>query len=201
MSRPDPLILAFDTSAAHCAVALLLGPDIRVKVEPMARGQAERLMPLLEEMLAEADLKWGDLDALGVGIGPGNFTGIRIGVSAARGLALGLEIPAIGVSNFEAAAHGTTGVERVVIPAPQGMAYVQHVYGKRTAPELVRAAEVLGKNTLHADQIPPEERVRNMAVIAAQRRHETHPPPAPLYIKPADAAVSSEPPVVILDDA
>ena len=59
----------------------------------MARGQAERLVPMLEEMLAEAGLGWRDLDALGVCTGPGNFTGIRISVSAARGLALALDVP------------------------------------------------------------------------------------------------------------
>jgi len=81
--RAGPVLLAFDTSAAHCAAAVLAGDAIRVeRREPMARGQAERLMPLLEEVLAEAGLGWHDLDALAVGIGPGNFTGIRIAVSA-----------------------------------------------------------------------------------------------------------------------
>jgi tRNA threonylcarbamoyl adenosine modification protein YeaZ len=71
------------------------------RAEEMGRGQAERLMPLLEEMLAEAGVGWSDLDRIGVGVGPGNFTGIRISVSAARGLALGLDIPAVGVSGFD----------------------------------------------------------------------------------------------------
>lgn len=70
----------------------------------MAKGQAERLFPLLEEVLAEAGLSWSDLDAIGVGIGPGNFTGVRISVAAARGLSLSLGIPAAGVSATEAAA-------------------------------------------------------------------------------------------------
>ena len=56
----------------------------------MAKGQAERLMGLLEEVLAAQKTTWQDLSAIAVGVGPGNFTGIRIGVSAARGLALGL---------------------------------------------------------------------------------------------------------------
>ena len=86
----DPTILAFDTSAAHCAAALLRDGEIVTScAEPMTRGQAERLMPLLHEVLALGGCTWADLDAIGVGIGPGNFTGIRISVSAARGLALG----------------------------------------------------------------------------------------------------------------
>ena len=61
----------------------------------MPRGQAERLMSLLNELLEEASLDWSDIGKIGVCTGPGNFTGIRIAVSAARGLALGLEIPAV----------------------------------------------------------------------------------------------------------
>ena len=94
----DPLILAFDTSAAHCAAALLSGDRVLARVaEAMPRGQAERLMGLLHEVLSGSGHDWRDLDAIGVGIGPGNFTGIRISVSAARGLALGLGVPAYGV--------------------------------------------------------------------------------------------------------
>jgi tRNA threonylcarbamoyladenosine biosynthesis protein TsaB len=63
-------------------------------------------MPMLDAVLAEAGKDWRDLTALGVGVGPGNFTGIRLAVAAARGLALGLRIPAVGVSVFEARAHG-----------------------------------------------------------------------------------------------
>ena len=90
----DPLILGFDTSAAHCAAALLCGEQcLAARHEDMTRGQAERLMPLLEDLLAEAGASWRDLARIGVGIGPGNFTGVRIAVSAARGLALSLKIP------------------------------------------------------------------------------------------------------------
>ena len=94
-------ILAFDTSAAHCAAALLLPDSLILRLEPMEKGQAERLMPMLEDVLAEGGLAWSDLKALAVGTGPGNFTGIRIAVSAARGLALGLGIPAVtGLAAF-----------------------------------------------------------------------------------------------------
>ena len=96
--------LAFDTSGPYVAAALQLGDRTEVTVEPMARGQAERLMPLLQEMLAVHDLSWSDLDRLIVGIGPGNFTGIRIGVAAARGLALGTGLPTVGVSSLDALA-------------------------------------------------------------------------------------------------
>ena len=77
--------LAFDTSQAWCAAALVAGSRTVTRIDEMARGQAEHLFGMLEEMLAAEGLVWGDLDVIGVGIGPGNFTGIRIAVAAARG--------------------------------------------------------------------------------------------------------------------
>lgn len=103
MSRTNPTILAFDTSAAHCSVALLIdGKIVATRHEDMARGQAERLFPMIDEVMAEVGAVWAELDAIAVGIGPGNFTGIRISVSAARGLALSLGVSAIGVRGFDA---------------------------------------------------------------------------------------------------
>lgn len=126
--QPEPITLAIDTSAAHCAVALS-GRETKylAKYEEMQRGQAERLMPLCEETLAEAGMQWKDLQLIGVGVGPGNFTGIRISVSAARGLSLGLGIPAMGVTGFEQMHQGVMNSGRVIIslPAPRQNAYVQ----------------------------------------------------------------------------
>ena len=109
---PKGLVLAFDTSAAHCAAALLSGDQVLAqRHEPMEKGQAERLMPMLAEMLAEAGVGFGDLARIGVGTGPGNFTGVRISVAAARGLALGLGIPAVGISALQAQALGMDGAQ------------------------------------------------------------------------------------------
>lgn len=110
---PDPTILAFDTSAAHCAAVLLIGDRIVAQsYREMGKGQAERLMPMLQNVMDDYGAVWEDLDAIGVGTGPGNFTGIRISVSAARGLALALGIPAVGVTTFE--------VVRRLLDAEQG---------------------------------------------------------------------------------
>mgnify|MGYP000176847675 CR=1 FL=1 len=125
---PEPIILAFDTAAAHCAAVVVQGGEVLAqRVEPMQKGQAERLFPLMEELLQEAGENWQSLDAVGVGIGPGNFTGIRISVSAARGLALSLGIPAIGVSRLEAMAFGLTGT--ALIDARQNRVYQQEFQG------------------------------------------------------------------------
>ena len=189
----DPLTLGFDTSAAHCAVALLSGDRVLVaRAEEMGCGQAERLMPLLEEVLAEGGARWRDLDRLGVGIGPGNFTGIRISVAAARGLALSLGIPAIGISTLEAIRAGNE-CGTPCVPAPRGQGYVQRA---GQAPELVDMTDI-------ADAVLPPapallaERIARLARFAPG----DGPPPAPLYVRPADAAPAKDAPPVILDDA
>ncbi|MDX5349471.1 MAG: tRNA (adenosine(37)-N6)-threonylcarbamoyltransferase complex dimerization subunit type 1 TsaB, partial [Paracoccaceae bacterium] len=118
---PEAIVLGFDTSAAHCAAALLRGDAVLAhRFEPMAKGQAERLMPMIEEQLAEAGLGFADLAVIGVGVGPGNFTGIRVAVAAARGLALALGIPAVGVSATEAAACDLPRPCRVVLEGRGG---------------------------------------------------------------------------------
>ena len=195
----DRLILGFDTSAAHCAAALLCGDRLRsCRAETMARGQAERLMPLLEQVLAEAGATWRDLAAIGVGVGPGNFTGIRIAVSAARGLALGLGVPAIGVSGFQArAAAGALAA----IPAPRDQLFVAP---PGAAPALLPAAEARalaeGLGLRLAADTTPESQAEAIAREAARAlaRGETG-PPVPCYLRPADAAPARDAPPVILD--
>ena len=188
----EPTVLAFDTSAAHCAAALLSGGRIvEARSEDMGRGQAERLMPFLEELLAAHDLGWHDLDRIGVGIGPGNFTGIRISVAAARGLALGLGVPAIGISGFDALRGGTAGL--AAIAAPRGMVYVQR---DQEEPQLLPDAEVPGDAARMTDGA---SLARAICLLAATR--EPGAPPAPLYLRPADAAPPRDAPPVILDDA
>ncbi|MDI3336489.1 tRNA (adenosine(37)-N6)-threonylcarbamoyltransferase complex dimerization subunit type 1 TsaB [Defluviimonas aestuarii] len=198
---PDTLILAFDTSAAHCAAALLSGETvIAARAEEMGRGQAERLMPMLEEMLRERRRTWSDLRAIGVGTGPGNFTGIRISVAAARGLALSLGIPAVGVSGFEATAPDHTAPHWAIIPAPRGMVYAQRLGGDPGKPELLPEADVttLDAPTLRLDAVPADQQAVHIARIAARRWRDTPVRPAPLYIRPADAAPPREAPPVIL---
>lgn len=188
----DGPVLAFDTSAAHCAAALLLGDRVVVRAEQMGRGQAERLTPMLQELLAAEGLAFGDLSRIGVGTGPGNFTGIRISVSAARGLALGLGVPAIGVPCLEALRFGASS-DAAAIPAPREMAYVQT---GDAPPALVPLAQVPA-GAVWLDQ--PEALVTAIARIARDAPQDS-PSPAPLYLKPADAAPARDQPPRILDD-
>lgn len=101
------LLLAIDTAGPACAVALVRAAAGGAKIlarttERIGRGHAERLMPMIEAALGEAGVIFADLDRIAVTTGPGSFTGVRIGVAAARGLALALDIPAVGVGSLEA---------------------------------------------------------------------------------------------------
>lgn len=110
----------------------------------MQKGQAERLVPMLEEVLAEGGIGWRNLRRIAVGVGPGNFTGVRISVATARvGLALG--VPVIGVTRLEALAHGLPRPLRVAEDARQGLAYVQDFPGG--AARLERAQPFAGPAT------------------------------------------------------
>jgi len=198
-----PLILAFDTSAAHCAAALLSGDQIiQSAVEEMSKGQAERLLCLCEDLLQASNKSFQDLDAIGVGVGPGNFTGIRISVSAARGLALGLGVPAVGVSNFDALAFGIDGPCACAVDARRGQVFFQGIGNPALAEPALHDAEVLPRfdGPLigaggQAPQLPVAEAI---AHITGRRFATTTDRPAPLYLRPADAAPARDAPPAIL---
>jgi tRNA threonylcarbamoyladenosine biosynthesis protein TsaB len=198
-------ILAFDTSAAHCAAALLLADRVILRHEPMEKGQAERLLPLLEETLAEAGLRWSDLRALAVGTGPGNFTGVRIAVAAARGLALGLAVPAVGVTQLEALAFGLPLPLTVVEDARRGEVYAQTFTSAGAGvAQLLALDQVAKTGPMTGSAAGPEALPAAMplaeaiARIGAVRAASPQPRPAPFYLRGADAAPPSDPPPVIL---
>jgi tRNA threonylcarbamoyl adenosine modification protein YeaZ len=211
------LTLAFDTSAAHCAAALLQGDRVLAeRLEAMDKGQAERLIPMLGEMLTEVSLGWGDLDLLAVGTGPGNFTGVRISVAAARGLALGLGIPAIGVTRLQALAHGLPKPLVVAEDARRGQVFLQILDAAGAPARLAEASELAALGGLPATGSAAAltggpvlaaamPLARASALIAqnlhhaAQRTGRPLPRPAPFYLRGADAAPPADPPPRLLE--
>jgi tRNA threonylcarbamoyladenosine biosynthesis protein TsaB len=106
-------ILAFDTAATACSAVIWIDGTIAARrFETMERGQAEALMPMVDAVLAVAATAYVDLNLIAVTIGPGAFTGLRIGLAAARGLALATGVPCLGVTTFDAVAHGTVDEDR-----------------------------------------------------------------------------------------
>ncbi len=103
-------VLAIDTAAHPCAACIYdLAADTVLSAvsRDIGRGHVEHLMPVVQQVLDEAGLVYDDLDRIGVSIGPGSFTGVRVGVATARGFSLALAIPAIGISTADAIAADT----------------------------------------------------------------------------------------------
>ena len=93
-------VLAIDTALAACSAAVLdteYGGIVASESLPMVRGHAEALMPLLQRMMNQARMAFPDIDRIAVTTGPGSFTGLRVGIAAARGLALAAGKPAVGL--------------------------------------------------------------------------------------------------------
>ncbi len=181
------------------------------RAETTDRREAERLIPLIEAVLAEAGVAWPALDALAVSTGPGDFTGVRVAVAAARGLAMALGRPAIGVSRLEALAEGHAAA-LVAVDARRGMVAAQaFANGAPLAPPALVPVETLGSHAppgaalLGAAAAPDTPEASEspdpaaLARIAAARLSDPGPPPAPIYLRPPDAA-PSEPAPPLLDD-
>lgn len=165
-------ILALDTAASWCSVAVYDsdGDVVLADVsENIGKGHAEVLMDYVERAVTEAKLSLREMDRVAVNIGPGSFTGVRIGVSAARGFALALGVPAIGITAFEALAAETQSLSPekpvlVVLDAHRGEIYAQSfdMKGGASASPLILSreeAEALAasqaKNTVLAGSAAP----------------------------------------------
>lgn len=121
-------ILALDTCLEACSAALWDdGRTLDAVSEPMARGHQERLAPMVAEMMVRAGVEFSALDRIAVTVGPGSFTGLRVGLAFAKGLALALGRPCIGVGVLEALAAGAAnqGFVAAAIDAKRGQVYLQ----------------------------------------------------------------------------
>lgn len=151
-------VLAFDTCFGACSAAVFQhtaqtgladatglmdqSACLAARDEPMAVGHAERLMPMIAEVMTESGLSFADLDAIAVTPGPGTFTGVRTGISAARGLALATKLPVLGLGSLELIARrarvemgGRHAGDHVAVcmDAGKGQLYAQ-LFGLDTTP-------------------------------------------------------------------
>lgn len=98
-------ILALDTSTENCSVALTVDDQIFYRSEVSPRGHTTKILPMVDDVLCEAGIKLNDIDVLAYGRGPGSFTGVRIGIGIAQGLAFGANLPMVGISTLAAMAQ------------------------------------------------------------------------------------------------
>lgn len=215
---PTP-ILAIDTSAGQCAAAVVAGGASVHRRQLLERGHAELLFSFIDEALAEAGFRYRDLGRIVCCTGPGSFVGTRIGVASARGLALGLGCPAVGVSRFEALAaeaqNGREAAVGVLLEGRGGTVFFQPFGADgagRAPPRIIAAAtpeaelldglELLaGDGALHWDALPRHNPAglpdpTGLARLGADRAAA---PPAPLYLRPPAADLPREVPPRLLD--
>ena len=192
----DTVVLAFDTSGPFCAAAVLINGEFTAcRADDMARGQAEAIMDMIEDVLSTSGVTLQDVSRIGVGTGPGNFTGIRISVSAARGFALSLGIPAIGVNGFDATLYGQSDETIACLPAIRDQIYFSG-HGLNTQLGDRDQAAQLARPLI--DRPDTAQLVKNIARIA--EKADRFDRPVPMYVKPADAAPARDLPPKVLDD-
>jgi tRNA threonylcarbamoyladenosine biosynthesis protein TsaB len=157
------IVLGLDTATPATVVGLRLadGRTLQGRDDPDARqrpGHATRLLPLANDLLVEAHIDWPEVERIAVGVGPGTFTGLRIGIATARGLAQSLGLELVGVSSLRALAHGAGNhAQRVLaaIDARRGEVFVAAYEGGQEliAPQAVSpdgVAELLESATIDA---------------------------------------------------
>ncbi|MCW2820321.1 MAG: peptidase glycoprotease [Marmoricola sp.] len=205
------MLLAFDTATPHVTVALHDGEAVVASFESEeAMRHGEMLAPAIERVLAEAGARAADLDAIAVGVGPGPFTGLRVGLVTARTMAFALDIPLHGVCSLDilAAAAIDAGLEEFVVAtdARRKEVYLaSYARGRRVSgPEVVKPADarkdlpVIGRGgRLYPEYFakvtgPEHPSAAVLCDIVVNERFELL-EPNPLYLRRPDAAEPGKP--------
>jgi len=207
------IVLAIDTCLDACQAALSAdGRVLAERSEPMRRGHQERLAGLVQATMADAGLAFDAVDRVGVTVGPGSFTGLRVGLAFAKGLGLALGAPVVGVGVLEAlAAAAEAGFAAAIVDARRGQVYVQAFADGRAlmSPDILplgsaaarlvelgagRPATLAGPGAVLLAEALPGARLIDCvapqpAAIArlAEAARPPFPPPRPLYLRAPDA--------------
>jgi len=200
------ITLAVDTCLGACtAVVGRDGAVLASLSETMMRGHQERLAPMVEQVMQAAGVAFADLDLIGATVGPGSFTGLRVGLAFARSMALALDIPCAGIGVLEALATGREGLVLAIIDARRDQAYWQAFEdGSAVCPPAAskvadvvdffsgRGREIIAvgpgaamvEGRLPNARIAPVEAPAPEALLALAARRD---PGTPLYLRAPDA--------------
>ncbi len=215
-ARLSECILACDTTQGACSAGIWRGDQpLASRTEPMMRGHAEAIIPMIDAVMAEANVAMDDITRLGVTIGPGTFTGVRLGLAAMRAIAIARALPLIGVSSFWAMAQADiTGLPvTICVAARSGVFYMQNFEvapcaDAKAAPQIIAQDDVAdfcpptpfavvgsGASALAAvlshAQISPAPAWPDIARVAQYTRTAPLPDalPEPIYLRPPDATL------------
>lgn len=214
-------ILVVDTALGLCTagvfeVAGAAGPrQLGLRSEPMVKGHSERLAGFVRDAMTETRLGFGAIDRIGVTVGPGSFTGLRVGLAFAQGLAAALDRPVVGVSTLDALAASAGGAPRVaaLIDARRGQVYAR--FWTDGAPEgppealaldqaaariatmgrdgilIGSGAALFGEAKTGATILTPEGAAPEALARLAAAADPAMAPPRPLYLRAPDATPPS----------
>lgn len=209
------IVLGLDTALPACSAAVLDGARVLARLsEPMTRGHQERLATMVEEAMALAGLGFDRIERVGVTVGPGSFTGLRVGLAFAKGLALALGVPCVGVGSLQALAASVPAKGRVAacIDARRGQVYLQQFLDGAAAgpPEALELDVAIGAlaaagplalvgsgAALLAPHLPgasvhPLEAADPVAVARLAAAADPS-PPLPIYLRAPDARLHGAP--------
>ncbi|HXV00224.1 MAG TPA: tRNA (adenosine(37)-N6)-threonylcarbamoyltransferase complex dimerization subunit type 1 TsaB [Caulobacteraceae bacterium] len=208
------LILVVDTCLAMCQAALVRGGvALASSREPMVRGHQERLAPMVSEVMAAAGVRLAEVERIAVTAGPGSFTGLRVGLAFAKGLALALERPCLGVGTLAAlaASEAGDGFRTAAIDAGRGAVYLQCFAGEDelSAPDRLpletaaariiqigRDQMLIGPQASALALVLPGSTPVDLAApsplaIAGLAAKSPVVPPRPLYLRAPDAKIAA----------
>lgn len=141
-------LLAIDTSSAECTVALQFAGAVFERKSETPRSAAQRLLPMIDEVLKEASCTFTDIDVIAAAVGPGSFTGIRIGIGAVQGLAMSTQTPTLGISSLAVAAMTARNESAIANVLVLNEARQEEVYFAAYTEETSLGVKLLGKEQL-----------------------------------------------------
>lgn len=192
------IVLAFDTSVTGCAICISDGKDFWHEKLATERGQAEFLVPMINDLIRKSGYSYNCFDRIAVTVGPGSFTGVRVGLSAAKSLALSLNKPLIGFATLSVIARGANLKENtlVVIDTKRGDYYGQ-IFGAGGEPKT--DADIWSQNMLDETQLPIiKDAAPNVDILAqmalewkgAETDYNPDRAPSPIYLRGAEVSQS-----------
>lgn len=209
-------ILAIDTAANFCAACLYdpLQHKVMAQIsEDLGRGHAERLLAIVDACFEQAEIAPTDISKVAVSVGPGSFTGIRVGVAAARGLAVALDVTAVGVTTFKAIAHAYAHASNdfaVLVKGGRGQVFAQefNAAGDESGPPFIIAdsgdsaerasldhiQSFIGNAAADFDKqraVSGFDQATGLIEDYAQLGSTSTLPPKPVYLRSADAKINA----------